>query len=186
MNNFFKKFINLTESHTGSLPYIEYHSQWHSLCLQGESFKNASSNKNMKHWLPVQRELNKISLENDLAGIEKALGIKLHSDIKTFFTCFWSDHIDAIYQHGNLTLLFVWNDEDMQNLIKNQLGHAMDKIRNRQELSFFIACTESDFIISIENSTGHIVLERPGSKAEKILALSVGDFFDQLEPGKLS
>lgn len=196
MENFFKKFINLTASQTGHLPVIEYNSQWHSSCLRGERFTPAGSSQSLSYWQPLKREVNydllennlleNNSAENDLAGIEKALEIDLHPDIKTFFTGFWSDHIDANYQHGNLTLLFVWNAEDMQNLIKNQLGHALDKIRNRQELSFFIACTEADFIISIVNTTGHIVLERPGSKPEKILAQSLRDFFDDLEPGNRS
>ena len=179
IENFYKKFINLTESQTGSLPRVEFNPRWNSPCLKGNSLK--PDMQKTVCWQPLKREEN-----NDLAGIETALDIQLHPDIKIFFCTFWSDHINANFQHGNLTLLFVWNSEDMENLIKNQLGHALDKKRNHLQLSFFIACTDSDFIISIENSTGHIVLERPGSKPEKVLAASLSDFFDELEPGTLS
>ncbi len=179
INNFFKKYINLTAAETGTLPSTEHNPDWLSPCLQSDR-ADPGQHQQIVHWQPVRRELN-----NDLEGIEQALEIKLHPDIKTFFTSFWSDHVDAVFQNGNLTLLFIWNDEDMQALIKNQLGHVLDKRRNRLDASFFIACTDSDFIISIENTTGHIVLERPGSRPEKILAGSLTEFFDQLEPGKL-
>ena len=73
----------------------------------------------------------------------------------------------------------------MQRLIENQLGHVLNKIRNKQELTFFIACTDSDYIISIANESGQVVLERPGYGVEKVLAMSLTDFLDELEYGKL-
>lgn len=73
----------------------------------------------------------------------------------------------------------------MQRLIENQLGHALNKLRNKQSLTFFIACTDADYIISIENQSGQVVLERPGYAIEKVLAVSLTDFLDELEYGRI-
>ncbi len=180
LDNFFKRFINTYEAHSGILPITEYDAQWLSECQQGKPFMSEQMQHSI-HWQPVQRAHN-----DDFSGLEKALEIQLHPDIKIFFSHYWSDHIDAIFQQGNLSLMFIWNKADMQRLIENQLGHVLTKTRNKQALTFFIACTDTDYIISIENETGQVVLERPGYAIEKVLATSLTDFLDALDYGRLS
>ena len=182
LDNFFKRFINTVEARTGELPVTEYDAQWLSSCQQGKPFMSEQMQHSI-HWQPFLRPDNPD--KNDLAGLEKALEIRLHPDIRVFFSRYWSDHVDAVFQQGNLSLMFVWNEDDMQRLIENQLGHALNRIRNKQELTFFIACTDSDYIISITNESGQVVLERPGYGLEKVLAVSLTDFLDELEYGKL-
>jgi len=82
--------------------------------------------------------------------------------------------------------IYCWNQVDMDRLIENQIGHALGKLRNKQTLTFFIACTDSDYIISINNESGEVVLERPGYPIEKILAPNLIQFIDELEYGRLS
>lgn len=180
LDNFFKRYLNTIEAETGQLPITEHDSSWTSSCQQGEMFLSEQMVASI-HWQPVLRDEN-----TDLAGIEEALETPLHPDIHSFFTRYWSEHIDCIFQQGNLSLIFVWNEQDMQRLIENQLGHALTKIRNRQTLTFFIACTDSDYIISIENDTGAVVLERPGYPIEKTLANNLSEFIDDLEYGRLT
>lgn len=180
LDNFFKRFINITEAESGKLPITEYDSQWPSECQIGEQFLSEEMLPCI-HWQPVLREQN-----TDLSGLEKALEIDLHPDIQSFFTRYWSDQIDTIFQQGNLTLMFVWNEADMERLIENQLGHALNKLRNKQTLTFFIACTDSDYIISVENESGQVVLERPGYPVEKVLATNLNCFLNELDYGRLS
>ncbi|MCW8930120.1 MAG: SecY-interacting protein [Gammaproteobacteria bacterium] len=180
LDNFFKRFINTIHAETGKLPIIQYEPDWPSVCQQGEPFLTEEM-INSIYWQPIQRESN-----NALSGLEKALDIEIHQDLKIFFSHYWSEQIDTIYQQGNLTLLFVWNQTDMDRLIENQIGHALNKIRNKQTLTFFIACTDSDYIISLENDSGQVVLERPGYPAEKVLASNLTQFINELEYGKLS
>jgi len=184
LDNFFKRFVNIIELETGQLPTTEHDPDWPSSCQQGDLFLSEEMLPSI-HWKPIQRD-PVLNPEQDLSGLEKALEIKLHPDLKTFFTSYWSDQIDAIFQQGNLTLMFVWNEADMKRLIENQIGHAFNKLRNKQTLTFFIACTDSDYIISLENDTGQIVLERPGYPVEKVLAGSLKEFMDEVEYGKLS
>jgi len=180
LDNFFKRFVNTVAAETGKLPVTEHHPDWPSACQQGELFLSEQM-QSCIHWQPLLRAEN-----DDLSGLEKALEIPLHTDLKSFFTRYWSDQIDVIFQQGNLKLMFIWNDTDMERLIKNQLGHALNKLRNKQSLTFFIACTDSDYIISLENDSGRIVLERPGYAIEKVLAENLNQFINELEYGRLS
>ena len=180
LDNFFKRYLNTIAAKTGQLPTTEHDPDWPSPCQQGELFMSEQMLASI-YWNPLQRAEN-----NDLSSLEQALEITLNPDIKSYFTRYWSEQVDAIFQQGNLTLMFIWNDMDMERLIKNQIGHALNKIRNKQTLTFFIACTDSDYIISVENDSGNVVLERPGYAAEKILANNLSEFIDQLEYGRLS
>lgn len=182
LDNFFKRALNIIKTQTGELPLIEYHEDWASPCHVGKAFLSEAM-RHVIYWQPQQREDN-----NDLSGLEDALEIKLHADIKTFFKLYWSEQMDVTFlpvknteEKGNLTLMFVCNEEDMERLIKNQIGHCLNKIRNKQNLTFFIGCTDSDYIISMENDSGQVVLERPGYPMEKILAGSLKEFIDQLD-----
>lgn len=180
LDNFFKRFINTIYAQTGDNPVTRHESDWPSTCQQGVAFLSEQMVDSI-YWQPVQREQN-----NDLSGLEKALDIEIRQDIKSFFCRYWSEQIETIFQQGNLTLLFVWNKADMDRLIENQIGHALGKLRNKQTLTFFIACTDSDYIISVENDSGQVVLERPGYPAERILAPDLTQFLNELEYGKLS
>lgn len=182
LDNFFKRSLNIIETQTGSLPIIEYNDNWISPCHEGKAFLSEGM-QHIIHWQPKKRAAN-----NDLSGLEEALETKLHPDIQVFYTRYWSEQMEATFlsvdnpeEKGSLTLMFVCNDDDMERLIKNQIGHSLNKIRNKQSLTLFIACTDSDYIISIENDSGHVVLERPGYPIEKILADNLKDFLDQLD-----
>jgi len=180
LDNFFKRFINTINNETGHLPVTTNEPDWPSSCQQGHSFLTDTMIDSI-HWQPILREDN-----TDLAGLEKALEISLRPELKIFFSRYWSEQIDSNFQQGNLSLLFIWNKADMDRLIENQIGHALNKSRNKQSLTFFIACTDSDYIISLEHDSGHIVLERPGYAAEKVLADNLSDFINELEYGQLS
>ncbi len=107
LDNFFKRYLNIIEAQTNSLPVTEYDSDWPSICQQGEPFLSEEMMHSI-YWIPIIRNHN-----NDLSGLERALEIELHPDIKIFFTHYWSEQIDAIFQNGNLSLMFVWNEDDM-------------------------------------------------------------------------
>lgn len=180
LDNFFKRFINTINAETGKSPITKHEPDWPSTCQQGDAFLSEQMVDSI-YWQPIQREQN-----NDLSGLEKALNIEIRQDIQSFFCRYWSEQIETIFQQGNLTLLFVWNKADMDRLIENQIGHALGKLRNKQTLTFFIACTDSDYIISVENDSGQVVLERPGYPVERILAPDLTQFLNELEYGRLS
>ena len=182
LDNFFKRSFNVIESSTGDLPIIEYDADWASPCHKGKPFLSDAMIHSI-HWQAQKRAEN-----NDLSGLESALELSIHPDIKTFYTRYWSEQMEVMFvpienpeTKGNLTLMFVCNEADMERLIKNQIGHCLNKIRNKQTLTLFIACTDSDYIISIDNNSAQVVLERPGYAIEKILAPNLKTFIDQLD-----
>jgi SecY interacting protein Syd len=179
LSNFFKRFINSVAAETGQLPLIEYDTDSPSYCQQGDIIVSQGLSHSI-HWQPVKRSPN-----TDFSDLEQALEIKIHTDLHLFFTSYWSEQIDAIFQAGNLSLMFVCNNADMARLIENQIGHILNKQRNKQALTFFIACTDTDYVISVDNETGQVMLERSGHAIENILAPNLDSFLDQLEYGRL-
>jgi len=169
---FANNFVDLHEENNGGLPIIEKDVDWASACEQADY-----DEKNI-YWRPVKSDLA-LSFEN----IENALEISLHQDIKTYFSTFFSESINAVCGHGELSLLFAWNHDDFHRLQENIIGHVLMKKRLKQENTIFFAVTDDDdMILSINNETGEVWVERVGCKAYKKLADSLNDFIRQLTP----
>ena len=84
---------------------------------------------------------------------------------------------------GGVTLIQIWNDRDFDRLVENTLGHAMAKQRIKAPLTLFIASTdEGELMLSVENDTGRVVLEEPGSLPIRDVSASLAEFLDRLQP----
>ena len=81
-------------------------------------------------------------------------------------------------------MLQLWNTADTERLIENLLGHALAKRQAKAPYSVFFACTaiDSEVFLSVENHTGHVILERPGYKPERTIAASLAEFIAGLTP----
>ena len=108
----------------------------------------------------------------------------MHPDITTYYSRYYSGGLEADSPNGPVSLIQLWNDEDAHRLIENLLGHAIAKQRAKAPYSVFFACTavDSELFLSIENHTGHILLERPGYKPEQTVATSLAEFLAELTP----
>ena len=165
-------FVDLHEKNKGHLPIIEKDDNWISSCQQSDY------DEHNIHWRPVEVDIN-LSFDN----IESALDISLHPDIKTYFLTFFSESIEAKCEDGGISLLFAWNNDDFHRLQENIIGHILMKKRLKQDQTIFFAVTaEDDMILSINNDSGEIWLERVGFQAHKKLANSLNDFIKQLTP----
>ncbi len=109
--------------------------------------------------------------------------LTLHKDIKSYFTSLYSESLDALCDEGGLSLLFAWNKKDFERLQENLIGHILMKRRLKQQETIFFAVTdEEDIIISLDNATGEIWVERVGCKPHKKLSNSLAQFISQLTP----
>jgi SecY interacting protein Syd len=107
----------------------------------------------------------------------------VHPDVASFYGSFWSDSIPVRAEEGAATLIQVWNGRDFERLIENLIGHALQKARRREPLTLFIACTdEGDFNLSVDNSSGVVVLEQPGQPPQREVARCLADLLARLEP----
>ena len=169
------RFIEKYKQHQKMPPKIEYNSAWPSLC-----YLNTANDGDETGWWPVK--------QNPASDMFKRLAIALeediHPDIEHFYTRYWSDPLPATCPEGDLSLLQVWNTQDIERLRENFIGHALSKRQQKRPLTFFIACAEPDdeHFISVDNYSGAVWLELPGKPPIRKLADTLADFINTLEP----
>lgn len=131
-------------------------------------------------WRPLRRPVP----IDPFVGLERALETAIHPDAKAFWGRYWSGNLDAEAADGHVSLLQLWNEDDADRLVENLIGHALAKGRARSPLTVFFACTEpdSELFLSIDNLGGQVLLEAPGRKPLRVVAPTLADFLDTLEP----
>jgi len=179
--NFSRDFSQQYDQQFGHLPIIEHDELWISPC------ELDAHDESHNYWQPVTvksaQKTNGVSDELSFNNVESALELKLHQDIKTYFTTIFSGDIEAKCLDGQLSLLFAWNSEDFERLQENIIGHILMKQRLKQDETVFFAVTdEEDMIISINNNNGEVWVERVGCKPHKKLSDSLDSFIKQLTP----
>jgi len=179
LQQFAQQFIVNYQQNHGCLPQIEQDSEWPSACEQSTTDPSLIA-QNEVYWQPVKIDKSEaLTFEN----VESALELTLHEDIKTYFTSLYSESLDAQCEEGELSLLFAWNKNDFQRLQENIIGHILMKRRLKQEETVFFAVTdEEDMIISVDNVSGTVWVERVGCKPHKKLSDSLAQFISQLNP----
>ena len=159
---------------------------WRSPCEVGEPFD--TDRGRLITWRPVPR--HPATVEADFAPLERALETEVHADIKAYYGAYWSAGLEAEAVDGHVSLLFVWNQDDIARLNENLLGHAFARGARagtrpkRLSPSLFFACTEpdSDLFLSVNNDTGIVLLERPGRGPVRDVADNLTAFLQTLVP----
>lgn len=148
--------------------------EWPSPCEQG-----APDGGGEIAWAPVRRD--EFDLFDPLA---ETLEQPVHPSIVTFYGRWYSDGFRTLARQGDVDLLGVWNTEDTLRLQQNLLGHALQQRRQRTPATFFFALTEADSeaILSVDNASGGVVLELPGTKQREDVCPDLASFLDQLTP----
>ncbi len=167
-----QQYVDAFQAQLGHYPLVEKDEQWLSPC-QREDF-----NDELVTWQPVKIQ-DPLSFEN----IESALEISLHPDISSYFSSIYSESIQAKCDEGHLSLLFAWNKDDFERLQENIIGHIMMKKKLKQPLTIFFAVTDQDdLILSINNDSGEIWVERVGKEPHKKVANNLAEFIKSLSP----
>jgi len=183
LQQFSKQYVSQYQHVHSHLPIVEQDEQWPSPCeVSHENSVNEHTYLSLGEvfWQPVNIEKEQ---ELNFDNVESALELVLHPDIKTYFTTLYSESLDATCEEGNLSLLFAWNKDDFQRLQENLIGHILMKQRLKQgETIFFAVTDEDDMIISIDNDTGAVWVERVGCEPHKKLAESLTQFISKLVP----
>ena len=182
--NFSKDYSQQHIEQFGHLPTMEHDEQWLSPCELGPH------DTSHHYWQPVAMQSEQLTDNKEEAlsftNVESALNLELHQDIKTYFTTIFSGDIEALCDEGELSLLFAWNKEDFERLQENLIGHILMKQKLKQaETVFFAVTDEEDMIISLNNNSGEVWVERVGCKPHKKLSDSLVDFISQLTPKSL-
>ena len=168
-----EEFVRRHAEEIGGLPQRQHEPDWPSPCEMGEADAHGRV-----LWRPRPRDDG-----GNFAGVEAALDVELHADIKAYYTSFWSDSIDVASAEGDLMLIQVWNADDFERLCENILGHALAKRRAKAPLTIFFACTdEAELTLSVDNETGEVVLENPGEAPLRVIESSLPAFLRRVRP----
>lgn len=171
LRTLFDLYVRTYKEVTAKLPVCEYDEEWKSPCMEGEV------DNELICWKPTRLN-ERLSFEN----IESALEIKLHSDIVTYYTSYYSNMLNLTCDEGDLSLLFPWNKNDFERLQENIIGHVLMKLKLKQPITIFFAVTDDDdYILSIDNETGSVWVERVGCIAHKKLANTLSEFLSSLD-----
>ncbi|WP_199609310.1 SecY-interacting protein [Flocculibacter collagenilyticus] len=173
LTDFYNRYEQMCKKEIGHWQQVQQDKDWPSPC------EIAGTEKvNLIQWKPVEQ-----TSANDFSNIESALGFTLHQDIKDFYGSFYADNVNAKHERGEMNLLGVWSDKDVERLQQNVIGHLMMKDKLKQSLTVFIGLTdEDDLILSVDNETGAVVLEYVGKEPHQTVASSLAEFIDDLEP----
>jgi len=179
LQQFSEQFIADYQQTHACLPTVERDEEWSSPCEKGVVKKNSPSQDEV-YWRPVAIDKSEeLSFDN----VESALDLTLHNDIKTYFTLLYSESLDARCDEGDLSLLFAWNKNDFERLQENLIGHILMKQRLKQKETIFFAVTdEEDMIISVDNASGSVWVERVGCIPHKQISDSLAQFISKLTP----
>ncbi|XOV79144.1 MAG: SecY-interacting protein [Aestuariibacter sp.] len=129
-------------------------------------------------WQPVLQ-----TQDNSLFQLEQGLQISVDKQLESYYCRYWSDNIDCQTERGGLQLLFVWNQDDFIRLQENLIAHVLMKRRLKQRDTLFFAVTdEDDWILSVLNDTGEVVLEQVGKEPQEVLAPDLASFLHMLAP----
>ena len=146
--------------------------QGESPCCFGEIIDQSS------RWRPVLQ-----SPKRDFSKLAIGLDITIDKTFQDYFCTWWGDPLNARAERGDLQLLLVWNADDFQRLQENLIAHVLMKRRLGQKDTLFFAQTEDDdYLLSVLNETGEVVLEPVGREPQEVLAPSIADFIGTLTP----
>ena len=169
---FSQQYLHTYQEVFKHLPITETDKKWPSPCEQGVHQELYSL------WQPVKMP-EKYNFDN----VESALELTLHEDVKAYFTSVFCDTLDASCKEGDLSLLFAWNETDFSRLQENLIGHVLMKQKLKQEITLFFAVTDNqDHILTVDNKTGEVWVEKVGKEPHKKLANSLSEFIEQLSP----
>lgn len=174
--NVYQSLTEFVEKYSSIYPFeqrtIEFDPDWPSMCVRTELAAGE-----MVHWSPVPQ-----SPVQTFDNLEEALSLEIHSDVKAFYTAFWSDNLPAYATQGRCELLQPWNIDDFARLQENLIGHVLMKRRLKQAVTLFIGLTEDDdFILTVDNTSGNVMLEQVGREPCKKVANSLAEFLSELK-----
>ena len=157
---------------SGGLPTRDFDADWRSPCethgLEGVTVA----------WQPTRREV-----AGSLANIAIGLEVELHPDLYAYYDHWFAGPLLFLFKGLRLELTQPWNEQDYLRLQENLIGHALMLRQLRLPLTFFIAATRSEqHIISLDNASGEVLYETLGKRERRVLAPTLTQFLQRLEP----
>ncbi|WJV56008.1 SecY-interacting protein [Prodigiosinella aquatilis] len=171
LSTFTQRYVDLWQLEMGYPPASEALHGVESPCI-------VASDDHRVQWLPQPS-----GLASRLDGVERALNIRIHPAAHAFFTCQYAGDMEASYGDIACTLLQVWSEDDFIRMQENLIGHLLTQKRLKLPPTLFLATTNTEMaLISLCNISGEVILEEFGTRQRNVLAPTLSDFLDKLQP----
>lgn len=157
----------------GVQPQTEYIAEWDAPCYAGEV------RYGMIPWKAVRQQP-----VLDFHGVEKGLELQFNEQLKLFYGLFYAADLYLTFDDHPITLSQVMAEQDVDRLQRNLIAHVLMKRKLEQDITLFIGTSEEseDLIISVDNASGEVGLEYAGKPQHAVLAKSLTEFLQQVEP----
>lgn len=163
--------------------YVDKIGEYPRYYFQGEHSPCMLSHDHTSQDLPIQWQWVKRKTKADFSNVEQALSISLWPEINDFYGAFFAAPVMFSSHFGDGELTQVWNEQDMNYLQQNIIGHLMMKQTLKQPLTWFIGLLENaDKMITVDNTNGSVWIEIPGEIPTEKLADSICEFIGMLTP----
>ena len=177
-----RALADFIDAYRKSYPHLEavFDPDWRSPCEIGAPIPHPDGQRIA--WCPRRRDPGTAGA--DFEPLERALEVTIHPDIKAYYGAFWSGNLEAEAPDGHVSLILLWNQDDIARLTENLIGHTLASRRAGTDLSIFFACTDpdSELFLSLHNASGVVLLEQPGRKPVRQVSASLCEFIDTLVP----
>ncbi|WP_421187815.1 SecY-interacting protein [Aeromonas enteropelogenes] len=153
------------------LPLCDWEADWRSPCQLQKQVDGRIP------WRPYQR-----TEPADFSALAEALELTLHPDALALFGHWFSRPIPCLFKGLRLELILPWNEDDLDLLKENLIGHLLMLRKLKRTPSIFIATTRNEMtLISLDNESGQVWLEWLDSGRRLVLAPSLAEFLARLE-----
>ncbi|WP_449556954.1 SecY-interacting protein [Huaxiibacter chinensis] len=116
-------------------------------------------------------------------AVERAMGLVVQPAVHAFYTTQFAGDMRARFAVETMTLLQTWSEEDFLRVQENLIGHLVTQKRLKLAPTLFIATLDSELdVISVCNLSGEVIKETIGTRKRDVLAPSLAEFLNQLEP----
>ncbi len=116
-------------------------------------------------------------------NLAHALDMPVHPSLTALFGHYYAGHLPLCYKGLFITLLQPWHRDDFERLQQNQIGHQLMQRKLGLPATWFIAsCRDEHRLVTLDNASGAVLLERLGQGAIGTLAPDLASFLHRAEP----
>ena len=118
-----------------------------------------------------------------MENVATGLDMVLHPDLSSFYGHWYAGALAFSFKGLRVEPVLAWNLDDFARLQENLIGHALMQRRLRLAPTFFLAATRQEsHLVSLDNLSGAVLLERVGRAENQLLAPDLASFLARLEP----
>lgn len=119
---------------------------------------------------------------SSFANVGQALALDVHPSLSAFYGHYYAGNVEGCFKGLFLTLLQPWNEQDFERLQENQIAHQLMMKKLKLPASWFLAsCHDEQKLVTLNNASGEVQLERLGKGVIGVLAPTLAEFLRQVE-----